>query len=92
MKTKCMILMAFGLFMGACSPKTAPVAEAKKEMSSEAAEGKAIYERSCGKCHQLYAPNAYTLQQWAPILERMQKKAKLADSDMLKINAYLASN
>ena len=55
--------------------------------------GKGLWAANCGKCHSLYAANAYTITEWQDILPRMYKRMKLKNrTDVEKINAYLYSN
>lgn len=64
------------------SPNEAP-------MSEDIAQGKIMYENKCAACHRLYAPKEFSKEDWQPILIRMQKKARLEDHDMAKINNYI---
>lgn len=59
--------------------------------SATLSEGKSLYENSCGRCHKLFEPSAFTKEKWEPILARMQKKARLSDEEMAKVNAYVFS-
>lgn len=61
-------------------------------LTPEMYEGKTLYENNCASCHKLYETKAFSVEEWQPILKRMQKKAKLQDADMEKINTYLTSN
>lgn len=54
-------------------------------------EGKALYENNCGKCHKLFAANEYTAEEWKPIVDRMQAKAKINDAQTALVYAYLSS-
>lgn len=60
-------------------------------LTPELAEGKNLYENSCARCHKLYEAKKYTQEEWAPILTRMQKKAKLDDTQMVSITNYIHS-
>lgn len=64
------------------SPNEAP-------MSEDIAQGKIMFENKCASCHRLYDPKEFSKEDWQPILIRMQKKAKLEDHDMAKINNYI---
>ena len=93
MKTKFISLSLLGVLVYSCSPKITPqLTEVKKEITPKIEEGKSIYENNCAKCHKLYDPKSYSIQDWQPILKRMQSKARLQDADMDKINAYLSNN
>lgn len=90
MKTKILVMAFLGIMIYSCSPKVVPSTEPKKvELSAELAEGKSLYENNCGKCHKLYETNAYSAEQWKPIVERMKKKAKISDADAEKVYNYI---
>lgn len=55
-------------------------------------EGKALYDNNCGKCHKLFDANEYTAEEWKPIVDRMQAKAKIDDNQTALVYAYLSSN
>jgi len=95
MRYKVLALAFVAVLLYACSSKSnIPTAEVPKEkvLSPELAEGKSLYENSCGRCHQLYNAKDYSAEQWKPIVQRMQKKARLDDAQGLKIYNYLTMN
>jgi hypothetical protein len=95
MKYKVLALSVIAAVLYSCSSKSSiPTAEVPKEkvLSPELAEGKSLYENSCGRCHQLYNAKDYSAEQWKPIVERMQKQARLDDAQGLKIYNYLTMN
>jgi mono/diheme cytochrome c family protein len=55
-------------------------------------QGRTLYINKCAGCHNLYLPAAYTNMDWTPILDRMQKPAKITDSEKELIAAYLETN
>lgn len=52
-------------------------------------QGRELYINKCGKCHTAFSPSKYTAQQWAPQVNRMQKRAKVSDIEKEMINQYL---
>lgn len=95
MRYKVLALAFVAVLLYACSSKSnIPTAEVpkKKVLSPELAEGKSLYENSCGRCHQLYNAKDYSAEQWKPIVQSMQKKARLDDAQGLKIYNYLTMN
>ena len=95
MRYKILALSVFAVLLYSCSSKsTIPTVEVPKEkvLSPELAEGKSLYENSCARCHQLYNPKDFSVEQWKPIVLRMQKKARLDDAQGLKIYNYLTMN
>ncbi|KUJ62049.1 cytochrome C [Flavobacteriaceae bacterium CRH] len=101
MKVKILILTAVVLFVAACGTQksasattsTPAVTETVKasELTPELAEGKNLYENSCARCHKLYDPKKFSQEEWKPILTRMQKKAKLDDTQITSISNYITS-
>lgn len=102
MKSKILILASVVLLVVSCgTQKTAsvattepvPVFETAKTttLTPELAEGKNLYENSCVRCHKLYDANKFTQEEWKPILTRMQKKAKLDDTQIASISNYINS-
>lgn len=97
MKSKILTLAALALFAASCGTKKASATPAvtetakAKELTPELAAGKSLYENSCAKCHKLYEPTKFTKEEWQPILVRMQKKAKLDDTNMASITSYIHS-
>ena len=68
----------------------APTKEANKMVMTVAlAEGKNLYENNCAKCHDLFKPQDYSKEAWAPILVSMQEKASLSDMQMATISNYI---
>lgn len=53
------------------------------------AQGKAIFEKKCQRCHALKNIDNYTLQQWEVILPKMSKKAMMGKKKRNKVNAYI---
>jgi cytochrome c5 len=104
MKNKFIAAVAFGILIFSCSPKVVvqpsqPAVSQTPEAtpsvtvasSDEVVHGKDLYNNSCARCHKLFAPTDFTRQDWAPILVRMQKKAKLDDAQMASITTYIHS-
>lgn len=79
-------------FLG-CAPKTAEVADAKKSApavpTGEAAEGLALYETNCVKCHELPVIGRYSKEKWQKIVPAMAKEAQLDAVQESKIAAYV---
>jgi cytochrome c5 len=97
MKSKIVAVAALAVVLFSCASKTVAVQTAPTEvakttvLSPELVEGKNLYENSCARCHKLYAPTAYSKENWQPILTRMQVKAHLDDVKMASISNYISS-
>lgn len=95
MKTKFLILAAVVVLLVSCgTKKSAPaVTEAAKttELTPELAASKSLYENNCAKCHKLFDPKKFSQEDWKPILVKMQKKAKLDDTQIASISNYITS-
>ena len=51
--------------------------------------GRELYIYKCGSCHNLYLPDKYTRQEWIPIMDKMQKRAKIDSSQKDLILKYI---
>lgn len=77
-------------FMFSCSPKTG--ATGTKMITAEhLAQGKVIFDNSCGKCHDLPSPSDHNAQDWVGILNSMAPKAKLNDAQHQMVYDYIVS-
>jgi hypothetical protein len=72
-------------------PETKPVPKNMVMLTRELYESKNLYENSCNKCHNLYAPSEFTKEQWPKILKSMQKNAELSDPQIAGIQDYINS-
>lgn len=75
-----------------CTPKFTPAIEGSKtKTTEELAQGKTIYENSCGKCHDLPEPTKYDAQKWVEIMNWMAPKAKLTEEQHKLVYDYVIS-
>ena len=51
--------------------------------------GRSLYINNCNNCHNLHLPDEYDANKWREIVTKMQKKAKISDSDAELIYKYL---
>ncbi len=72
-------------------PETKPITNNMVMLTRELYESKILFENSCNKCHNLYAPNEFSKEQWPKILKSMQKNAELSDSQISGIQDYINS-
>jgi len=83
-------LFAILSFLASCSRR--PALEGNKTYTAEyLAEGKIIYENSCGKCHGLPEPLDYSSIDWVGHMNSMAPKAKLNDEQHQMVYNYLVS-
>lgn len=80
----CLIGCTASLYM-----PTANDAEVFKTKLETLKSGREMYINKCGSCHNLYLPEKYTNQEWIQILNRMQKPAKIDDSQKELIMKYI---
>lgn len=99
MKFKLLGLAFLVILIYSCASKSTVAATSKTEekttanvLTPELAEGKSLYENNCAKCHKLYEPKQFSAEEWKPIVQRMQKKAHLDDSQGMKIYNYVSTN
>ena len=92
---KITMLKIFSIFTILCiatSCSRKPALEGTKTYTAEyLAEGKIIFENSCGKCHGLPAPLDYSAVDWVGHMNSMAPKAKLNDEQHEMVYNYLVS-
>ena len=86
------ILFGALLTLAACTPKTAEISE--KPVSSEfpsedIAQGSALYQEHCGKCHKHKVVTDYNQEQWKKIVPNMAAKSKLDATQENKILQFV---
>src|SRR5690606_741624 len=98
-----LLLATSVVLLSRCSPKIASTT-ASSETSAEVAaikqkyseaqieEGRLIYQSSCGKCHKLFEPESKSIEKWETVLPKMQRLAKLDETDGGKVRAYLLTH
>lgn len=96
MKIKLIVLGLTAILITSCSSKKTVVVAEKETpkavvLTPELIEGKALLESKCVRCHKLYEPKKYSQEEWKPILEKMQKKARLDDVQIASISNYITS-
>lgn len=72
-------------------PKIVETNEPNEVVVSALEEGKALNEKHCANCHSLFAPKDFKAEQWPTIIKRMQKKARIDDSQTALIQNYILS-
>jgi len=55
-------------------------------------QGRDLYLNTCGRCHLLHKPSAYTTVKWTIVLNKMQKRSKINDAQKELIFHYLETN
>ncbi|KPE51420.1 c-type cytochrome [Chryseobacterium indologenes] len=82
-----------GILLASCTPKASAVSPAGPAVSTaeQIAQGKVIFENSCGKCHKLPDPTSHTSVQWVGIMNSMAPKAKLNDEQHQWVYDYIVS-
>ncbi len=80
------------VLLASCTPKATTAAPAAATSTAEQiAQGKTIFENSCGRCHKLPDPAAHTSVQWVGIMNSMAPKAKLTDEQHQWVYDYIVS-
>ena len=60
--------------------------------ASTIALGKTVFEARCGRCHGLKDVSAYTEQRWDGILRTMAPRARLSETEIQQVAAYVKAN
>lgn len=86
------LIAAFGAigFMFSCSPKSA-VTGTKTITAEHLAQGKVVFDNSCGKCHDLPSPTDHNAQDWVGIMNSMAPKAHLTEAQHKMVYDYIVS-
>lgn len=78
-------------FLASCTPKPAVVEGTQTNMAERIAQGKVIYDNSCGKCHDLPNPTDHSAQDWVGIMNWMAPKANLNEEQKDMAYDYVVS-
>ena len=84
------------ILLASCTSKAStagPAGPAGPAVSTaeQIAQGKTIFENSCGRCHKLPDPTSHTSVQWVGIMNSMAPKAKLTDEQHQWVYDYIVS-
>lgn len=81
------------IMLVSCTPKASTSAAAGTSTSTaeQIAQGKTIFENSCGRCHKLPDPASHNPVQWVGIMNSMAPKAKLTDEQHQWVYDYIVS-
>jgi nitrate/TMAO reductase-like tetraheme cytochrome c subunit len=52
-------------------------------------EGSDLYVNNCGRCHEYYAPKAYSEEEWTDILHKMARKSHLEETQEETLRRYV---
>ena len=94
MYTKRLITFALGILFSCAGILLAstPNDSIKNMMHADSVlTGNALFVKNCGRCHKLKDPAKYTMVQWPGLVNKMQKRAKITDSEKAMILSYLAT-
>lgn len=94
MKIKLFLVVPFLSMLSCVSKKQVATTVQTTEVVAINSEdpGKSLFQKQCAACHDLYAPNTYTAQQWEPIVFEMQKKGDIPNDETYIILDYLKKN
>ena len=73
------------------SSDTKSNAPTKELTAVEYAKGKELFESSCGKCHDLPKPKAYSAEEWVGIMKAMAPKAKMNEAQSTLVYDYVTT-
>lgn len=59
------------------------------EAIAQLTDGRKLYIKYCGSCHNLYSPQAYSAIQWTHQVDEMKGQAKLSDAQANLVLQYL---
>lgn len=79
------------VLLTSCTPKTPVAIGPSVSTADQIAQGKTIFDNSCGRCHKLPDPTAHNSVQWVGIMNSMAPKAKLTDEQHQWVYDYIVS-
>lgn len=92
-------LLLAAMLLGSMACSTVSSARSQKDstengaveppLSQDLEEGRTLYERRCGTCHELYAPQEYSRASWPRYVKRYGPRSGLTPADREKVTAYL---
>ena len=88
---KLFAIAGLGLLAASCTPKTVPTASSSSIKEDKLAQGKTLFDNSCGRCHDLPKPTDFTSVQWVGIMNSMAPKAKFNDEQHKLVYDYVVS-
>ena len=91
MKKIVFTISVLGITAISCTPKSVPVVETATTEVDKLAQGKTIFDNSCGRCHDLPNPTAFSSVEWVGIMNAMAPKAKLNDAQHQLVYDYVVS-
>ncbi|ASW75524.1 cytochrome C [Chryseobacterium piperi] len=94
MKKVIAVALFTSVLLASCTPKASKATSAIGPATSTAeqiAQGKTIFENSCGRCHKLPDPTSHNSVQWVGIMNAMAPKAKLTDEQHQWVYDYIVS-
>ena len=86
------ILFITLLALAACTPKTAEITEkpVPTEFPSEdIAQGSALYQEHCGKCHKHKVVTNFNQEEWKKIVPKMAVKSKIDAAEENKVLQFV---
>lgn len=94
-KTKMLILLVAAGLISCVSALYIPTqkdALSQNTSLEKLQQGRRLYMNNCSSCHNLHLPSEFTNKAWEPLLNKMQKRARIDDSQKELIAAYLDTN
>lgn len=93
-------VLLVALTVAACKSAATPAADSgpaagdddspsNASLDGQHEEGRALYERRCGTCHDLYAPDEYPAAAWPRYVKRYGPRSGLTAAQREKVTAYL---
>jgi uncharacterized membrane protein len=100
MKKLFVFLLIASIIIVACTPKASPAATettipSATAVSQDAAvieAGHTIFTTKCTKCHKAKPVEKWTYEELRPTLASMVKKAKLDNTEIEQVSAYVNAN
>lgn len=86
---KAYLILFLQLLMSCASQLYVPLTSVNSISVKDLRKGRELYVNNCASCHQLYSPEKYSHNEWVTILNEMQSRAKISDTDKQLVYQYL---
>lgn len=95
------VLIALGILISSCSsndPASSDLSNLYVPAASDTTatasiddltQGRDLYINNCNACHQLYAPDRYSVSDWKGIIKQMSPKTNMTSNEVELVTKYL---
>jgi len=90
---KLLLALTLALILGAACATTSRMDQMEARLAgaeSDVQRGQVYYEHSCDRCHALYMPESYDVDEWRFFVRKYGRKARLSKEERHLVFNYLS--